>query len=295
MNQDSTRVVVIAVAIAALGGGGFWWWRTHQPKPAPARPVAAARPPAPSVQPVQPIAAPPPPAAPAVRHPLTKSDGSGLPALDQADGFLRGRLQDLLGRKAVQSFLVSDGLVRKVVATIDNLGRDHAPSSMWPVVPTSGRFVAQPSKAGAGSVIGASNHDRYTPFVAVATSVDAQRVVGLYRRIYPLLQQAYEDLGYPGKYFNDRVVDVIDDLLRTPEPTAPVAVKAVEIPGAEGGVKVGGLYMFEDPALEARPLGQKILLRMGKGNAARVKAKLVEVRRLIATDFSAGVPGDRGK
>ena len=291
MNQDSTRVVVIAVAIAALGGGGFWWWRTHQPKPAPARTVAAARPPAPPVQPVPPAPAAPPPAAPAVRHPLAKSDGSGLPGLDQADGFLRGRLQDLLGRKAVQSFLVSEGLVRRVVATVDNLGRDHAPSTMWPVVPTPGRFLVQPGKAGGATVIGAPNHDRYTPFVAVATSVDAQRLVGLYRRIYPLLQQAYEDLGYPGKYFNDRVVDVIDDLLRTPEPAGPVAVKAVEIPGSEGAVKVGALYLFEDAALEARPLGQKILLRMGKANAARVKAKLGEIRRLIATDFSAGVPG----
>jgi hypothetical protein len=291
VNQDSTRVVVIAVAIAALGGGGFWWWRTHQPKPAPARPAAAARPLAPSTQPVQPIPPPPPPAALAVRHPLPKADGSGLPGLDQADGFLRSRLQDLLGRKAVQSFLVSEGLVRRVVATVDNLGRDHAPSTMWPVVPTPGRFLVQPGKVGATTVIGAPNHDRYTPFVAVATSVDAQRLVGLYRRIYPLLQQAYEDLGYPGKYFNDRVVDVIDDLLRTPEPAAPVAVKAVEIPGSEGAVKVGGLYLFEDAALEARPLGQKILLRMGRANAARVKAKLVEIRRLIATDFSAGVPG----
>jgi len=288
VNQDSTRVVVIAVVIAGLGGGGFWWWRTHQPKPAPPRPVAAAaRPAAPSVQPVPPVP-PPPPAAPAVRHPLTKLDGSGLPGPDQADGFVRSRLQDLLGRKAVQSFLVSEGLVRKVVATVDNLGRDHAPSSMWPVVPTPGRFVVQSGKAGGASVIGASNYERYTPFVAVATSVDAQRLVGLYRRIYPLLQQAYEDLGYPGKYFNDRVVDVIDDILHTPEPASPVAVKAVEVPGAEGGMKVGGLYMFEDAALEARPLGQKILLRMGKANAARVKAKLAEVRRLIATDFSAG-------
>ena len=233
----------------------------------------------------------PPPAAPAVRHPLAKSDGAGLPGLDQADGFLRSRLQDLLGRKAVQSFLVSEGLIRKVVATVDNLGRDHAPSSMWPVVPTPGRFLVQPGKTGGTTVIGAPNNDRYTPFVTVATAVDAQRVVGLYRRIYPLLQQAYEDLGYPGKYFNDRVVDVIDDLLRTPEPTAPVAVKAVEIPGAEGEPKVGGLYMFEDATLEARPLGQKILLRMGKANAARVKAKLAEIRRLIATDFSASVPG----
>ena len=56
---------------------------------------------------------------------------------------------------------------------------------------------------------------------------------------------------------------------------------------------MSGLYLFDNPDLEARPMGQKILLRMGKANAARVKAKLSEIRRLIATDFSADVPGGK--
>ncbi|HYL23657.1 MAG TPA: DUF3014 domain-containing protein [Burkholderiales bacterium] len=39
------------------------------------------------------------------------------------------------------------------------------------------------------------------------------------------------------------------------------------------------LYEFADPDLETRSAGQKILLRMGPENAARVKAKLWEIRR----------------
>jgi hypothetical protein len=42
------------------------------------------------------------------------------------------------------------------------------------------------------------------------------------------------------------------------------------------------LYEFDDPQLEALTAGQKILLRMGVGNERRVKAKLVELRGLIA-------------
>jgi len=33
--------------------------------------------------------------------------------------------------------------------------------------------------------------------------------------VVPQLQQAYEDIGYPNRYFNDRLVDVIDQLLAT--------------------------------------------------------------------------------
>jgi Protein of unknown function (DUF3014) len=289
VNSDSSRVIVIGLVIAALVGGGLWWWKTHQQKIAP---VAAQRAPAPtaaapSVKPMAPPA-PPPPAEPSVRHPIARvGGGEALPALDQADGLVKKLLSDLLGHHAVQTFLANDGLLRKVVATVDNLGRDHAPSEMWPVTPTPGRFAAQP--AAGGSVIGAANHDRYTPFVSVATSVDASRVVAIYRRLYPLLQQAYEDLGYPGKYFNDRVVEVIDDMRATPDLAEPLRVKPVAVPGAAPGKT--SLYLFEDPSIEARSAGQKVLLRMGRANAARVKAKLGEIRKLIATDFSAGLPG----
>jgi hypothetical protein len=282
-------VVIIGLVIAALAGGGLWWWKAHQQKTT--APVSVA--PAPSVKPMVPPA--PPPAEPPIRHPIAKAAGrEALPAVDQADGFVKNLLLDLLGRRAVQTFLASDGLVRKVVATVDNLGRDHAPSGMWPVTPTPGRFM--PQAASGSSVIAAANHDRYTPFVSVATSVDANRVVAIYRRLYPLLQQAYEELGYPGKYFNDRVVDVIDDLRATPDLQEPLRVKPVEVPGADGkttGNRTGGLYLFEDPSIEARSAGQKVLLRMGRANASRVKAKLGEIRRLIATDFSAGLPGGK--
>ena len=48
-------------------------------------------------------------------------------------------------------------------------------------------------------------------------SVDTGRLAALYVRFYPLFQQAYRDLGYPNGYFNDRLVEVIDHLLVTPE------------------------------------------------------------------------------
>ena len=42
------------------------------------------------------------------------------------------------------------------------------------------------------------------------------------------------------------------------------------------------LYEFEDPDLQKRSSGQKLLLRMGPDNAAMIKMKLTELRRVIA-------------
>jgi hypothetical protein len=133
--------------------------------------------------------------------------------------------------------------------------------------------------------IGARNGDRYVPFVRFVDGIDARRAVAVYLRLYPLLQKAYEDLGYPGKYFNDRVVEVIDSLLATPTPAGPIAVKRFAADGGDSS----GLYVYVDPALETSPAGQKILLRMGPDNAAPLMAKLREVRALIV----AGPPAAR--
>ena len=97
--------------------------------------------------------------------------------------------------------------------------------------------------------------------------VEAKRLVAAYVRMYPLFQAAYQELGYPHGYFNDRLVQAIDDLLATPDAPAPRLAQP----------KV--LYEFADAALEERSAGQKIMLRMGSANAARVKDKLRAIRR----------------
>ena len=280
MNQDS-RVIAIALGIAVALGGGYFWWRSQQSPPPPPPPVTQAPPP--------PAAPPPPPPAPtdagkpAVQHPIeAEPPDRNLPGPGEGDGYVRQALLDLVGRKNALTFLSNvDGVVLALVTTLDNLGNERAQSHLWPVKTTPGGFVAD--AAGDGTVIGAQNAARYAPFVRFIESVDTRKAVKVYFRLYPLLQQAYEELGYPGKYFNDRVVEVIDQLLATPTVTTPLRVKRVQVEGSNRP-----LYQFEDPSLEARSAGQKIMLRVGRDNADKLKAKLSDVRGLIAKGPAGG-------
>jgi hypothetical protein len=219
-----------------------------------------------------------------------------LPALDSSDGAFAAALSSLLGNKALTRLLVLDDFARHFVATVENLATDNAAAELWPVRRTPGRFLATPATDTA--TIAAVNAERYTPFVRIAEAIDAERAVSLYRHFYPLLQRAYEELGYPGRYFNDRVVEVIDLLLATPEPAGPIAVKKVALPGTASvgaGEDAHALYVFADPALEALTAGQKILLRVGPDGAARLKAKLTEARlRLLERGPGASVPTSAG-
>lgn len=264
----------VVVLVLALAAGGALWWRQRGAVP-PARlatppPVAAAPQPAPA----------PAPAEPTIRHPIDGAEAASAPA-GAAPAIDRATLAELFGHKAANFFLQFDGFVPRVVATVDNLARPHAAPRLWPVNPTAGRFTVE--RSADAEQIASVNALRYTPFVQFAESIDSPRAVALYRRHYALFQQAWGDLGYPRLYFNDRLVEVIDHLLATPVPAGQVKVKLTEVKGPEPLTQPWLHYEFADPGLEALSSGQKLLIRMGPDNARRLKAKLAELRRLIAS------------
>jgi hypothetical protein len=132
------------------------------------------------------------------------------------------------------------------------------------------------SGAGDALTIDPANAARYAPYVALAEAVDIAKLVDAYVRLYPLFQQAYEELGYPQRYFNDRLVQAIDHVLQTPDVKAPLRLAQPKV-----------RYEFADPQLEALTAAQKSLLRMGPDNAARVKARL----RLLRTEIARSSAG----
>jgi hypothetical protein len=267
MNRKPIIATAIAVAAALLAGV---WWVSR-----PRETVAGTEAPREAV-----VQAPAPSASgqtePAIRYPIgaTQAD-QGSPPLD-----FRGALDDLFGARTVASTFLVDDFARRFVATIDNLGRSSASSRLWPVVPAAGRFSVAESDGSAS--IGPANAARYEPFVRLIEGVDLRRAAAAYTQLYPSLQRAYEELGYPKSYFNDRFVDVLDQLLATPEPASPPKVHLPTVNGPVQPQRPWVLYEFDDPQLEALTAGQKILVRIGLENERRVKATLAELRGLIA-------------
>jgi Protein of unknown function (DUF3014) len=266
--------VIAAIAVAGVGLGAWWWQRERSmvmprlPAAASAAAVAAAPP-------------PPPPAsaasAGAIAYPVEplaeEVAQKGVPDVATA-------LNELFGSRSVLSMFQAQDFARRFVATVDNLARTHAPSQVWPMNPAAGRFTVEAQAD--GKAIAAANGARYTPYVVLIETLDLRRAVAWYARLYPQLQQAYENLGYPGRYFNDRFVQVIDHLLATPDLAAAVKVHLPVINGPVQPQRPWVLYEFDDPAFQALSSGQKILLRMGADNERRVKGRLAELRRLLA-------------
>jgi hypothetical protein len=255
LNKPIIGVAALVVVIAA----GAWYYVSHRNAATPAPATAAV--PAPS---------PEAPVEPSIQHPLPSAGNdisAALPSLPESDRPLRDALTQMAGADAA-SHLRPDAIIRNLVVTIDNLPRQKVAVDKRPIDPTPGEFLANGDEL--HSTLDPRNFDRYKPMVALLSNLDMSKVAKVYFHFYPLFQESYQNLGYPNGYFNDRLVQVIDVLLATPQPNGPIEL-----------VQPNVMYAFADPALEARPAGQKLLIRMGPDNAAVIKSKLMELRAVI--------------
>lgn len=257
-------IVAAGAAVAVL------WWTMNRPAAQLTEPtvsgtdLAAAAP--------EPVA---PTAPPSELQPVNIPEAAQPLAVDQIDSALTA----FLGSKAALTFFQLTDFPRRFVATVDNLGRSHAPPVVWPINLTEGRFNVQTLDG--STIIGSDNALRYKPLVLLLEKINVELAVDLYVRMYPVLQQTYEDLGYPNRQFNDRLLQVLDHLLATPIAPQVIAVQLTEVKGAIPSLRPWVRYEFADPALEALSSGQKIMLRVGSVNQSRLEAMLSELRQEI--------------
>jgi len=261
--DESFRKKVIwgSAAIVVIGlVGAVYYYKYHSAVPAVPVQQEAAKPPA---EPAQAAT------EPAVKNPIPEaSDAKPLPPLKDSDPDVRQSLIDVFGAKAVTQFLVPENVVRHIVVTVDNLPRKKVAIELRPIKPTPGATAV--ASQGDVTTLGSANFERYAPFIKVVQNTDTKTLASVYFKLYPLFQQSYEDLGYPGQYFNDRLVEVIDDMLKTPDVQGPIELTQPKV-----------FYEYADPKLEGLSAGQKLLLRMGPANEAAMKAKLREFRKAI--------------
>jgi hypothetical protein len=143
------------------------------------------------------LAAPGPPPEPP-RHPVPATPVRALPSLDSSDAAVREAIMKIPGASAFAPMLATDGIVRRFVMRVDDLA--------------------------------SGSHDASPQALAALADVDAKSAAMLYSRMYPLLQQAYEEHS-PGRgYFNDRLVEAIDRLLaQRRDFAAPAHAKLAEM------------------------------------------------------------------
>jgi hypothetical protein len=187
-----------------------------------------------------------------------------LPPLNESDSEVTQALEEIVGIDLLAEYLVKSQAISRMVATVDSLTSRQVPAQINPIKPAEDKFIVETE--GDSVFLSSENFARYDGHVSLLQNSDTGALIALYQRYQPLFQVSWEENGGEGS-FNDRLVEVIDHLLVTPDVPGPIHLSKPE-----------AVYLFEEPELEAMTAGQKILVRMGSVNAAVVKEKLTEIK-----------------
>ena len=189
-----------------------------------------------------------------------------VPPLDESDALVRRLVQALSDHPAVTAWVMTNGLIRNFTATVTNIANGTLPkeqlSALRPAAPfrvveNDGRLYIDPR-----------TYNRWNAIADAVGSIDPDSAAKVYATLKPRIEEAFGELGYPNRRFDQVLQEAIVTVLHTPVPDRPLEVRRNE--DAFG-------YGFADARLENLSAAQKILLRMGPRNARIVKAKLREI------------------
>lgn len=225
------------------------------------------------VQPIQSTPAislsPPMPSPPVVRQELVApKPRKPLPLLVYSDNFVFNSLASIINNKSLMDLFISEHLIQHIVTTIDNLTERRVPKRILPIASPLGSFITATENS--QLIASVENEARYVPYVQIVEAADPKKVVDLYVHLYPLFQEAYAKLGYPDKSFNERLLNVLDDLLAAPDIKGPIKL-----------IQPNVLFLFADSDLEQCTIGQKIIMRMGEKNEVILKFWLHKVKQEV--------------
>jgi Protein of unknown function (DUF3014) len=233
-------IVVLGVLIAGLVV--FFYWR---PLPFPRSTPEQTR-----------LAADPAP-------PQVPTEFGPVPALDASDEFVRALVRQLSSHPALVTWLAPDHLVRALTVVVDKVAIGSSPAKELRHVGPTAPFQA--ASSGRSLRIDPRSYSRYDTFANVIDSIDTEGAARAYRRLRPLFQQAFDELGYTNLTFDDRLALALGRLLDTPVPEGDVELRPTSV-----------TFQFVDPDLEELSPAQKHLLRMGPRNMRLIQHKIRE-------------------
>jgi hypothetical protein len=232
--------------------------------------IRASKEPAPVEKPAVKEAIPLPPPQKVVREEEKKIPPVTLPNLDQSDDVLRAKAKALSSDPKLADWLKLTNIIRRISAAVDSVADGRSPRASLKFLAPQKEFSVQ--KKGEKFYINPKSYTRYNLTADVFQSLDAEGTVRVFKEFKPLFQDAYRELGYKDRDFQDTLVRAIQELLRVPVVEGDVLLGEKE----EKVVSVLAVAMA-DEELEDLSDAQKHLLRMGPKNTAKIQGKLREI------------------
>ena len=259
MGEDNRTIIAIFVALVVVIAGAFGWWYLSRDR---------------VEEPLEAIVEPTPTAVPEPTPTLEErlSDRLRGTTLATSDAVVRELVAEVSSRPELAAWLVNEDLVRRFVASVDNIASGISPQAHLEFLRPKEGFEVDERRDGS-LVIEPDSYGRYDSVALVFASLDPEGTAALYRELEPLIDDAYAEIGPKNPDFDDRLDRAFDLLLAVPVLEDSVRVEQKIL-----------TYTWADDRLEALSGAQRHFLRMGPENVTLIQDKLGELRAALAAD-----------
>lgn len=198
-----------------------------------------------------------------------------LPPLDNSDELVQENLPKLTWRKELLKLFVTDDMIRRAVVFVDNFSQGQLAYSHSPLtLPTDNFFATEKTVDNneiATWLLDESSTRRFSLYIDLLRSLDSDALVEFYFEIKPLIDSAYQELGYPEQDFTDILQATITQILDLDFPSEDVEL-----------IRPSVMYKFKDESLEKLDDTDKLFLRLGKENILVIKSILLEINEKLS-------------
>jgi len=198
-----------------------------------------------------------------------------LPQLDMSDAWLQTKLPELTWRTELLKLVIDEDMIRRFVVFTDNFAQGELSYEHTPFVLPKNKFSVDENNV---SIERKQNVWQWNPdsskrfnlYIDLLRSIDSSSLVDWYFEVKPLVDQAYNELGYE----DDFTLTLQDAITRVLDMELPKSSMALIRPSV--------MYKYQDKELEELADSEKLLLRLGKENLLIIKSILLEINEKLA-------------
>lgn len=210
---------------------------------------------------------------PVVEQEVVLEPEPALPTLEESDTWLKERLPSITWRKELLKLVIDDDMIRRFVVFTDNFSQG--------VIAYEHSLLVQPSTSFSAREINddgkvtlkwdETTSRRFSLYVDLLRSLDSDTLISWYYELKPLIDQSYEELGYPDEDFTDILQDAITKVLDMEIPKERLELTRPSV-----------MYQYKNEDIEKLDDVDKLLLRLGKENLLVIKSVLLEINEKLA-------------
>lgn len=198
-----------------------------------------------------------------------------LPLLNESDPLVESKLPNITWQQELLKLVITDDIIRRFVVFTDNFSQGNLVYDRSLLIRPKEGFSANKftnKETGKQSLVwNEKSSNRFNIYVDLLRSFNTDELISFYISIKPLIDEAYQELGYPEKDFTD-VLQL--SILQVLDAEAPDFLPVLS--------RTSVMYTYADKNLEALSDSEKLLLRLGKENVLVIKSVLLDISEKLA-------------